>query len=138
MIKRNRHLMIDTWATVCGVELDVAVEVDISPAEPDVGFAGDMCVCAVSYGDTGCVMDQMSDSELEDLTERVDGEISRMDDPADARADYLYEQRRDMALEFRQEALAMNENQRGIQYEIEQKATHRSLEEAKQRGDKRI
>ena len=113
-MKRNRHLMINTWATVCGVELDVAVEVDISPAESDVNWPGDMCVCAVWFEDRGCLMSEMSDDEMDELEQRVDLEISQMDDPADDRADYLYEQRRDMALEFRQEALAMNENQRGV------------------------
>ena len=99
---RNRRLRVDTHATIFGVEGEyVSVEVEISPPEPDVNFAGDIEITAVWYEDIGCVMDEMSDAEIEELTDRVDAELSQLDDPAELRADYLYDQRKDDALEGR-------------------------------------
>ena len=106
---------ITTYATVAGVELDdIEVEVDVSPPERDVNFAGDLDICAVMHNGRDVIGD-MSDSEVNALAERMDSEVSQIaEDDYDALCDWQYQNRKDMALEMRAEALEMGENQRGV------------------------
>jgi hypothetical protein len=62
----------DTWVEVDGVELDVAVFFDSSPAEPDVNWGGDLDITAVYFQDEGCMLEAMSEDETEALYTRVE------------------------------------------------------------------
>lgn len=113
---RNNNRKINTYCTIAGVEdCDVLVEVDISPPEPDVNWAGGLDICSVWFEDQGCQLDRMSEEEIANLQERIEGDLS---DKAEAeyydRADHAYEQRKDLAAEIRQETLAQAESQRGV------------------------
>ena len=71
----------DTYVWIGGEEFDVCVHYDTSPAEPDVNWAGGLDITAVYLEDQGCVMDDMTDEEFEQLEMRVNEHENRRTDP---------------------------------------------------------
>ena len=60
----------DTYVEIDGEELEVTVEYEVSPAEPDVNFAGSLDLCAVLHGKEDLI-DKISSEETDRLVERV-------------------------------------------------------------------
>jgi hypothetical protein len=90
---------VDTWVEIDGVEMDVLVHYRISPAEPDVNWAGDLEIQGVYYEDHGNIEDQIEDKEFNELVERVSNLLTQAGDPADDYADHLYDLRKDREAE---------------------------------------
>ena len=86
-MKKNQH---ETWAEVQGVECDVICSYDSSPPEPDVNWGGDFTLTEVSLKTGGSVIDEMTDQEIEDLTERVENDLNDLGSD-DGYGDYLYD-----------------------------------------------
>ena len=87
---------IQTYCEVDGVELEVACFYEYQPEEYDTNTAESFEVTGAYYEDQGCILDKLSGSELESLTERV-LEAARPD--VDAYGDWLYDQRKDDRLD---------------------------------------
>ena len=86
---------IDTYCTIQGVEQEVLVEVDYQPDEPDVGVSEGIEVVSVWFEDAGCQLGNMTDDEVDELTQRLWEDQPTDDDYGD----YLYEQERDRRME---------------------------------------
>jgi len=64
----------DSWFTYVeldGEELDVEVNYDASPAEPSVGFGGDLEIESVIYQGKD-IFDRLTKEEVDNLLERTD------------------------------------------------------------------
>ena len=90
---------VDTYCEVDEQELDVRVEYDSSPPEPNVNWGGDFEIVGVFpiwYGKASKahMQDVMSDAELAWLVEHVQELLDGMNDP-DARGDYEFDLRKD-------------------------------------------
>ena len=68
--KGGSAYLCDTYVEVDGEELEVTVEYEVSPAEPDVTFAGSLDICAVMHGKED-VFEKISSEEMDALAERV-------------------------------------------------------------------
>ena len=68
-----------TWCTVDEVEFDVLVTWESSPEEKDVNWPGSFEITGVYLEDQGCILDKLSNEELDDLTMRMQ-EIAFPDD----------------------------------------------------------
>ena len=76
--------------------MDVSVEVDYQPAEPDVNVAEGVEVVSITLKDGSDVTLKMTDGELEQLEMRVSEMVFQgFTDDIDERADWEYEQKRD-------------------------------------------
>ena len=71
----------DTYAEIDEVELDVMVFYNTSPAEPDVNWGGSCDVTGVYFEDEGCMMEAMSDEEIDTLEQRVLEHENSINDP---------------------------------------------------------
>ena len=74
----------DTWETYCeigGVECDVLVHYHSSPAEPDVNWPGGVDVQGVYFEDQGCLLTEMTDDEIEQLTMRLNEHLNDINNP---------------------------------------------------------
>jgi len=60
-----------TYAEIQGVEHDVCVHYNTSPAEPDVDWGGDLNIQWVILEDQGCQISNMTDDEFDQLEMRV-------------------------------------------------------------------
>ena len=72
---RNFGKPIQTYATVQGRELAVAVQIDYQPFEPETreepGCPAGIEIAAVYFMDKGCTKGKMSDDENEELVQRM-------------------------------------------------------------------
>ena len=71
----------DTFCEIQGVEHDVCVHYETSPAEPDVGWAGGLDINGVYLEDQGCQISNMTDDEYEQLLMRVNEHENDRTDP---------------------------------------------------------
>jgi hypothetical protein len=71
---------IDTYVEIDGVEHDVAVSLYYQPAEPDVNVGESLEVESVWFEDEGCIMDKMSEAEVEALKQRLWDDYNVEDD----------------------------------------------------------
>ena len=72
----------DTYAEIDGVEQDsVTVFYNTSPAEREVNWGGSCDVTGVYFEDEGCMMEAMSDEEIETLEQRVLEHENSINDP---------------------------------------------------------
>ncbi len=53
------------------LEIDVTVEYETSPAEPDVNWPGDLTICAIIDKESGNTIENVSSKEMENLIDRV-------------------------------------------------------------------
>ena len=60
---------------VNGIELDVSVIYDLSPAEPDVNWPGGLDIFGIYYEDQGCVMSQMTDEEIDRVYTAIEDDL---------------------------------------------------------------
>ena len=92
---RKQKQPIQTHVTIDDNEFEVAVFYDYQPEESDTNTAAGIEITSVFYEDEGCIMDQVSDDELESLGQRI---IECLYGDDDGYGDYLYEQRKDERL----------------------------------------
>lgn len=102
MAQRPRAIpRINTYVEINGEEENISVELEYSPPEPDVNFAGGIEIVGVWCEDTE-VSGQLTEQAFEDLEQRmVDEYTTGVSDDIDERADWEYEQRKDAMLEDR-------------------------------------
>ena len=94
----KRTPTLNTWVELGDQELDVVVEYEVSPPEPDVNYGGGVDITSVLTRDGTEIVERLSERQIADLVDQV-GEVST--DDYYARGDWEYDQRKDREAEDR-------------------------------------
>jgi hypothetical protein len=69
---------IDTWANVGAAEHEVRCEFEIQPEEKDTNTPAGFEIVRAWFEDEGCILSDMKEVEIDDLTERVEELLNSM------------------------------------------------------------
>ena len=71
----------ETYVWIEDDEIEVTVEYETSPAEPDVNWAGGMDICTVTDSKGNDIYDKISSVEMDNLIDRVTEWENDVNDP---------------------------------------------------------